>query len=168
MSEPLPAVQNATVALPSAQVSGAVFNEQNRVGIGSGLEALGQGVNDIAVQAATAKGQQDGAQPIQRDADGNAMPVPRDNFIFGDAGKAYAHAIDVGQLAGVQTNINERVAELLQAPKRTRTALRSRSEQTADGVKSNFSGALGAAAFSDAIQTGSEHYISASRPEPDD
>lgn len=160
MSEPLPAVQNATVALPSAQVSGAVFNEQNRVGIGSGLEALGQGVNDIAVQAATAKGQQDGAQPIQRDADGNAMPVPRDNFIFGDAGKAYAHAIDVGQLAGVQTNINERVAELRQRYQADPDGFKVAVGAMADGVKSNFSGALGAAAFSHAIQTGSEHYIS--------
>jgi hypothetical protein len=157
--EPLPNVTPVTATVTSPQVGPSIFQEAPRVSVGSGLEALAQGVDAIAVQAATAKGQQDGAQPIQRDADGNAQPVARDNFIFGDAGRAYSHAVDVGMLAGVQTNINERVAELRTKFQQDPDGFKVAVGSFADGLKANYPGALGAAAFSHATQVASEHFI---------
>ena len=159
MAEPLPSPPTVVAQLPSAQITGQIFQESPRVSIGSGLDALSQGVNDIAVQAAAAKGQADGSQPIQRDAEGNAQPVARDNFIFGDAGRAYSHAVDVGILAGVQTNINERVAELRTKYQADPDGFKVAVGSMADSLKANYPGALGAAAFSHATQVFSEHYI---------
>ena len=158
MASPLPAVQPVTENITSPQASGSVFAQQPRVSI-SGLEALGAGVDNIAVQAAAAKGQADGAMPIQRDADGKAMPIQPDSFIFGAAGAAYQHAFSIGALANVQTSVNEKVNELRNKYQSDPDSFKVAVGSYADSLRSQYPGAIGAAAFSHAAQVGSQQYV---------
>jgi hypothetical protein len=123
------------------------------------LEALGQGVDAIATAAATAKGQADGAQPIQRDENGKAMPIESNNFIMGSAGQAYSHALNVGMLANIQNNVGEQVNALSNKYKSDPEAFKVAVGSYADSLRSSYPGALGAAAFAHAAQLGSQMYV---------
>ncbi|WP_036286913.1 phage tail tip lysozyme [Methylosinus sp. PW1] len=159
---PIPNVPLVTAEMPSSRVSGSVFQEPQRIGIGSGLEAIAGGVDQMAQSLAESEGRQDAMMGLQRGADGKLnVATPENNVILGNAGRAYQHAFNVGTLAGLQTNINEQANDLRNKFPGDPEGFKVAMGKYADTIRANYPGALGAAAFNHATELGSQYYIGA-------
>lgn len=144
--------------MPASHVDGSVFQSPQRVGIGSGLQALSEGVNAIAVTAAEKQGRDD-AMNFQRDENGNIQPAADEgSFILGDAGKAYQHAFNVGTLASMQGEVDQKMTELRQQFPGDVTGYKIAAGKYLDSFKT-VGGALGPALFNHGAQVSSQHAI---------
>jgi hypothetical protein len=162
---PIPSEQLATAEMPSQRASGAVFQTPQTVGIGSGLQAISEGVDAIAQTAAAEQGRQDAQKVVERDANGNPVVVggtgDEGHFIFGNAGRAYQHAFDVGSLAAVQNDASVKLNDLRNQFPGDPQSFMVAAGKYADGLRSTLGGALGDAAFQHATRLGTEYYVGA-------
>jgi hypothetical protein len=130
------------------------------VSIGSGLEALGQGVDAIAEQLATAKGEQDGSKPqFQLGPDGKPQLIQPDNFIMGRAGQAYLHAYTAGSLAVGQNSVNETTNDLRARFKDDPQGFAQAVGAQSDALKQTYPGSLGIALAQHSADLGSRYFI---------
>jgi hypothetical protein len=160
---PIPDVTPVLTEAPRSNVNGAIFQQPQSVGIGAGLQALSEGVDEIAKTVAEKEGAADAQSALQRNADGSVDVIAnkQQHFILGPAAKAYEHAYQVGSLAAMETNVNEKAVELRNEFRGDPQGFRLAMGKFADSVRANFSGPLGNAAFNHAVRLGSQHYIGA-------
>lgn len=159
---PIPQTSLVTAEMPASRVSGSVFQEPQRIGIGSGLEAIAGGVDQLAQSVAESEGREDAKQAVQRNPDGSvSVATSENNIILGNAGRAYQHAFNVGTLAGLQTNINEQANSLRNQFPGDPEGFKVAMGKYADTIRANYPGALGSAAFNHATELGSQYYIGA-------
>jgi hypothetical protein len=160
---PIPDVTPVLTEAPRSNVNGAIFQQPQSVGIGAGLQALSEGVDEIAKTVAAKEGAADAQAALQRNADGSVDVIAnkQNHFILGPAAKAYEHAYQVGSLAAMETNVNEKAVELRNEFRGDPQGFRLAMGKFADSVRANFSGPLGQAAFNHAVRLGSQHYIGA-------
>ena len=158
MALPVPNVNPVLADMPNSGMGGDVFRQPERVGIGSGLEALSQGMDALAQTAAKKAGENDASAALQRNADGSLTPIAgqENHFIMGNAGIAYQHAFETGTLAALQTNINEQAQSTRNQFQNDPDGFKIAWGKYADGLRQNYSGPLGQAAFGHAIQVGSQ------------
>lgn len=158
---PIPDVQPVLTEAPKQGYDASIFRRPEKVGIGSGLEALSQGIEALATTAAEKAGRDDAAA-VQRNADGSVTPVPSfgSHFLMGNAGRAYQNAFMTGSLAAVQTDVNEKAQTIRNDFPNDPDGFKLAWGKYMDGLRSSLPGPLGAAAFNHATQVGSQHAIS--------
>jgi hypothetical protein len=108
---PIPQVPFSPTQAPQSRAGGGVFQDTPRLNLASGLEALGQGVEDIAIDAAKSEGKRDASQ-LEIGPDGQLKSIEENHWILGKSGDAYLHAFEVQARAVTGGQVDRDISEM--------------------------------------------------------
>ena len=163
---PIPKVPLATTEQPQTRLATSVLERTryDNPGLGPGLQALGQGLDDLSVSVAEQAGKADAAKAakaVTRDENGNVqVATPSNNIILGRAGKAYQHAVEVGVQTGLASQVSQRMVEMRNEFRDSPEKFKEAAASYANEMRDKYGGALGADAYLRAEQTATQHYTS--------
>lgn len=170
MELPIPSPQLVTAEPPKA-LDTSVFTKSHvdLPGIGAGLNALGQGLDDMATTLAEQKARDDVAawsKGVALDKDGipQGPPPPSTEFMFGAAGKVYSQTAHALATASLASTVSPALTDLRAKAPDAQTFLQSFTNY-AKQMTERFPGALGEDAAQRVLQIGNQHYAGMMREE---
>ena len=167
MPDLTPDAPDVVAQAPQSKVGGDAFARPQAVGLSPGLEALGAGLEDLAVPLAKAQaaddvasGSSDPTKPgVVRDADGTPQAAtPGSSFILGRAGDAYNEAAKVGYQAKYSAAISQQLTDFHAAaqakndPQQFLTVANAYAEQIREANPGALGNALAAQTHNEASQ----------------
>lgn len=156
---PIPDFGLTTTEAPRSSVTGDVFRQPQQASIAPGLNALAEGTDALARDAAEAKAREDLKKSVVRNEDGSvSVATPDNNFILGNAGKAYQRVFEQGSLSALQNQNAQALTEMRQQFPLDPQGFQKAAGAYIDKLRSQYPGALGEAAYENAARMATQHY----------
>ena len=149
---------NVTAEMPSVSY-GAAFQRLPKASIAPGLAAIGDGLDMLSADLAKQQGQHDAQEAVTRAPDGSLNVVQKPPAIMlGSAARAYTQAVDAGTIPFVNQINAQKLTEIRAQFPNDPAGFNKAATDYAEGLKTRWTGPLGAHAYENANNLASQHY----------
>lgn len=144
---------------PRTQVDAGVFNRPLKVDIGSDVQQLGAGTENLATDLAKTQAQDDLSKAVTLDANGQPqVATPQNSIMLGRAGEAYQAAIQSGTKAAATSQVTDTLTGMHQQFQTDPAGFQAASNAYAESLRSKYPGEIGNALADQAQNQAAAHH----------